>query len=403
MIHQVEIKEWGTVDLLLPPTAIADLTRNQDKLVRVQLLPNGKTRLKVGPYVGRLRLGFVDLIVKPKVPIPSLLTMLAEAHELTRLTPQFAGFQQTDEIVDLLIHVFLNQVQSLVHRGLKRTYVNCEDELIPVRGRMDVRRTFALHMQAKPKVWCSFDEYTLDGTENRALLRTLRVISSNAVFLQHRRRVAHRLTADFVGVSDVDWQPKQIDPIVCDRLSSHYEPALRLARMILDSMGLANDFGGAQSSGFLLRMHDLFERFVGRRLAAILGSHGISVRNQVTLPFDREAQAEIRPDLVIQAKNGYRLVADTKYKDGIAPEPGDLYQMLAYCRVMKIDHGLLIVAGKQTVGAYKVRDGKNTIHVRSIDLNGPIANVNESLSDLATWIRIDLSGSSGHLKRTDEL
>lgn len=389
-LYRAEVKEWGTVDLMLSPTAIADLARNQDKVIRLQPLPNGKTRLKAGAYVGRLRLGSIDLVVKPKLPIPSLLTMLAEAHELTRLIPQFAGFQQTDEIADLLLHVFLNQVDSLVQRGLKRTYVNFEDELVPVRGRMDVRRTFALHQQAKPKVWCSFDDHTLDGIENQTLLLTLRLISSSAAFLQHRRRIAHRLTMDFVGVSDVAWLPKQITPVVCDRLSSHYEPALRLARMILDSMGLANDFGSAESSGFLLRMHDLFERFVGRRLATLLGSHGISVHRQVSLPFDREKQAEIRPDLLIQAKNGHRMVADTKYKDVSAPEPGDLYQMLAYCRVMKIKRGLLIVAGKSSPTAYHVRDGETTIQVQSIDLDGPIAAVNKSVDELANWIRAGL-------------
>lgn len=398
VVHHIEVKEWKSVDLWLPPTAIADLARNQGKLVTVQPLPGGLTRLTASSFVGRLRLGSIDIVVKPKVPIPSLLTMLAEVHELTRLLPQFAGFQRTDEIVDLLVHVFLNQVDLLVHRGLKRTYVTYEDELVPIRGRLDVRRTFALHMRAKPKAWCEFEDYTLDGAENRALLRALRVISSSAVFSPQRRRVAQKLTTDFVGVSDISLLPKQIDAIACDRLSSHYEPALRLAAMILASMGLANELGGVQSSGFLLSMHDLFERFVFRRLSGLLSAHGLVVRGQLTMPFDADGQATIRPDLVIHTNNRIRLVADTKYKDVSAPEPADLYQMLAYCRVMKIDYGLLITAGKQTPMTYRVSDGETVIDVRSVDLDGPIADVNKSVEALATWIRKHVTSDSKQTK-----
>jgi len=384
---EVEVKEWDWVDLIMPHSAIADLTRNVEKVVSVQLLPSGRVRLAASSFVGRLRLGSVDLLLRPKLPIPSLLALLAEVHELARLVPDFAGFQQTPEIVDLLIHVFLNQVDYLAQRGLKRTYVNFDEEIIPVRGRLDVRRTFALHMRAKPKVWCMFDEYTLDGAENRALLATLRAISSNSSFSQQRRRVAHKLMTDFVGVADVRLHASQVESIVCDRLTSHYEPALRLARLILASMGLANEFGGVESSGFLLNMNELFEQFVFRRLSALLGSRGISVRRQVTMPFDEFTYATIRPDLVIQAKSGRRMVADTKYKATGKPDREDLYQMLAYCRVMGIDRGLLITAGERTSRTYAVRDGETTIDVVSVDLDGTIANIQKSIEYLAEWIR----------------
>ena len=156
--------------------------------------------------------------------------------------------------------------------------------------------------------------------------------------------------------------------------------------------------GGVQSSGFLLSMHDLFERFVFRRLSGLLSAHGLVVRGQLTMPFDADGQATIRPDLVIHTNNRIRLVADTKYKDVSAPEPADLYQMLAYCRVMKIDYGLLITAGKQTPMTYRVSDGETVIDVRSVDLDGPIADVNKSVEALATWIRKHVTSDSKQTK-----
>ncbi len=393
--YEISIEEWNSVDRELPASAVVDLTRDAQAAVGVQLRPNGVARLTARSFVGRLRLGSVDILLKPKLPMPSVLTLLAEVHELTRLLPNFAGFRQTPEIVDLLIHVFLNQVDYLTQRGLKRTYVDCDEEIVPVRGRLDVRRTSALHMRAKPKVWCMFEEYSLDGAENRALLATLRAISSNTSMSQQRRRVAHKLTADFVGVADVKLHASQVESIVCDRLASHYEPALRLASLILASMGLANEFGGVKSSGFLVNMNELFERFVFRRLSALLSSQGITVRRQVTERFDKSSDSMIRPDLVIQAKSGRRMVADTKYKTGERPEAADLYQMLAYCRVMRINQGLLITAGDRRPRTYVVCDGQTTIDVLSVDLGGAITNIHKSMEVLAGWIRNQLEVERG--------
>jgi 5-methylcytosine-specific restriction enzyme subunit McrC len=394
-VHSIEIQEWQSLSRLLPATAIADLARNQTNALSVQLLPNGMTKLTAGPFVGRLRLGSIDLLLKPKTPIASLLTLLAEVYELVRLIPNFVGFQETPEIVDLLINVFLKQVDYLTQCGLKRTYVNCEDELVAVRGRIDVRRTSALQMQAKPKVWCSFDEFTLDNIENQVLLATLRAIAANPTISSRRRRSAQKITAEFLGVSDVEVQPNRIATIACDRLMSHYEPALRLARLILASMGVANNFGDLPSSGFLLNMNDLFEQFVYRRLSALSSPYGITVRRQLTLPFDEQGQATIRPDLVIQSKCGRRLVADTKYKAVSKPEPADLYQMLAYCRVMQVENGFLIMAGKRLPATYSICDGQTKIDVVSVDLDGSTANVDHSLQFVAKQIRERLAIIAG--------
>ena len=189
-----------------------------------------------------------------------------------------------------------------------------------------MRRTLALHMRARPRVQCCFEEYTLDAPENRALLATLHAIAANGSYLPIRRRVAHKLVSDFSGVRRVIMRSSDIEEMHCDRLMVHYEPVLRLAQVILAAMGVAHDFGGLGANGFLLNMNVLFEKFIIQRLRRILHRHGIVVRPQQISPFDQRGQAEIRPDLIIQGPHGRRIVADTKYKEKPDPETHDLYQ-----------------------------------------------------------------------------
>ncbi|MCH7727552.1 MAG: hypothetical protein IH991_13865 [Planctomycetes bacterium] len=385
--QRIELKEWESKEYWLSPRALADLARCESKVLSVQVLPSGATKVTAGPFVGRLRLGSCDVVLRPKRPIPSLLTLLAEVHELTHLVPELAGYTTTPEIVDLLVQIFLRQVDELVRNGLKRTYVNREEELVAIRGRVDVRRTFALHMRARPLAWCSYEDFTLDSIENRALLATLVAVASNGSILQARRRVAHKLMGDFVSVQEVAMLPRDVGQIDCDRLSAHYEPVLRLAQIILASMGLANDFGGVGTNGFMLNMNTLFELFIYRRLRRLLGEDGISVLRQQTAAFDEDRQAEVRPDLLIQSHGGRRIVADTKYKDKKDPEPGDLYQMLTYCRVLRVRHGILITIGDRAPRRYIVRDGETTIEVVPVNLDGSLLDVDRSIMSLADQLR----------------
>ncbi|WP_158264974.1 McrC family protein [Blastopirellula marina] len=366
---------------------LLDLYQFDPRVIRIQRLPNGLTQITANSLVGRQRIGAVDLVIKPKTSIPALLTILAETHDLVRHLPDLAGFDESPEIVDLLIRTFLSQVDHLSQRGLRRSYVNCEDQLVPVRGRLDVRRTMALHMQAKPHVWCAFDEFTLDVPANQVLLTTLRAIIANSSILPKRRKLAHQLSADFAGVSELPIQRVRLGEIAFDRLNMHYKPALNLAQIILASMGIANSLGGTESNGFFLNMNELFEVFVFRRLAAILHPAGVTVRDQHSMRFDKSGQAEIRPDLIIQAPMGRRLAADTKYKTSDKPQPSDLYQMLAYCRVMGIDRGLLITVGQGAPRTYQVCDGETSIEVIPVDLDGTPNDIMNSLTNLANWIR----------------
>jgi 5-methylcytosine-specific restriction enzyme subunit McrC len=315
-----------------------------------------------------------------------LLGLLTEVHELAGLVPNLVGYDTSTEIVDLLIQIFLQQVDQLVRGGLKKSYLDFEEELTAVRDRIDVRQTMTSQLRGRPKVFCRFEEFSLDGPENRTLLATLWTIVRCAAVLPERRRFAHRLTADFEHVSTIQVEPVNPTTIQCDRLTMHYEPVLRLAHVILASLGITHEFGHLQAEGFQLNMNSLFEKFVFRRLRKELTPQSLRVTDQTSFDFDEQSQANIRPDILIRSRSGKRLVADTKYKLSSKPDPDDLYQILAYCRVLQIDRGLLITAGSSTNLTYSVRDGQTTIDVVSVDLSGSLDDVHESMQKLAQFI-----------------
>ncbi len=389
--RRIELTEWQNEAFALSSPQVDDLLRCPAGVLQLQLLPGGRTLLKPQSFVGQLRLGSVDLRIVPKCPMLSLLTMLAEVHELTELRPEQVGYEKQDSLVDLLIQMLLVHVDRVVLRGLKRTYVERDETLVSVRGRVDVRQTLGLHMRGLPRVQCRYDEYTLDCPENQLLLAALRAVVASPAVAVHRRDLAHRLAADFFGVQDVP--PRGLlgkAPPTPDRLNAHYSLALQLADLVLRASGLLHELGATEANGFLIDMNRLFEVFVFRKLRTLLARHGVQTRGQVRQPFDRDRQLQLRPDLLFRHPSGRRLVADTKYKLGVEPRSGDLYQMLAYCRVLGVRQGLLICLGTGSLRKYVVRDGGTTITVVAVDLSGDPEQLQASLRRLALLVRAQL-------------
>lgn len=203
-LRQIELTEWQGRDVALSPSDAADLCGGPSNVLQIQRLHDGMYRLQPRAVVGRLRLGRVDVLIRPKCPMPSLLAMLVEAYELAGLTPQFAGFDRSAEVVDLLVQIFLKQVDLIVRQGLKRAYIAEEEELIAVRGRIDLRKTLGLHAAGKATVHCGHEEYTLDGPENGTLLAALNAIANSDALPIVRRNLAYRLSTEFPGVRAVD-------------------------------------------------------------------------------------------------------------------------------------------------------------------------------------------------------
>lgn len=391
----MRLREWEALELPPSFTGIEALLRCA-RAVDVAPVIKGGFRVSARSIIGRMRVGDLDLLIEPKVRITCLLALLAEVHELVDVLPELAGYERSGEIVDLIVAIFLAQVEALVRGGLRRDYVELEEDLCAVRGRIDVARTMALHVRARPRVWCRHEDFVLDGPENRILLATLDAIAGTPALPARRRIAARLLRTEFPGVSSAvpdlavaDFEPR-------NRLTVHYRPALGLARLILRSLGLAQEFGGIDASGFLLDMSRLFEMFVARRLARILEPSRFQVKAQEGHFFADGEPLRIRPDIVVEdLRTGFRVVADTKYKQERSVDPQDLYQMLAYCRVLRVPWGAIIRVGEGPSRTIQVRDAATRIEVLWVSLFGEICEVERSILALAERLKAMLGRREG--------
>lgn len=261
--------------------------------------------------------------------------------------------------------------------------------LVALRGRIDLAAQFTRTGVAVP-VACRYDNYTADIAENRYLRAAVRLaLRVPLVPAQDRRRLMQQLVA-LDDVADVPVQPDDLDRITVTRLNTHYEPALRLARLLLENLTLVDQRGRTTASSFIVDMNRLFERFVTERLRRALRGR-LEVRAQSLVHLSEGRQVPMNPDVEFRHRGTTVLVGDIKYKltaDAHARN-ADYYQLLAYTTALDLPEGVLIYCladGGSPESSVTVRHAGKVLHTRALDLTGSPAEVDTEVEALADWI-----------------
>ena len=243
-----------------------------------------------------------------------------------------------------LIQRFLKQVEQLLARGIRAQYVEDEDNLLTVRGRLSIQENLRQNVHAPHRFYCRFEEFSPNRPENRLIKSAILAVRVHTQVADTRRRAAH--LAEWLH--EVPVSPDVSRDFALwrtDRLMTHYLEIRPTCEWILRSQS-ASPVAGVQSMiGRFVRMNDVFERYVTRWMQErcrgdyrVLGQG----EGQSTLPLCRDTHEReifpMRPDIRItrHSRATFDCVAilDAKWKlsrdDGKMASGGDLYQMFAY-------------------------------------------------------------------------
>jgi 5-methylcytosine-specific restriction enzyme subunit McrC len=274
-----------------------------------------------------------------------------------------------------LVHRFLDQVDSLVLRGIRLHYVEREDNLSTVRGRLLVAQNLRTNALAPHRFFCRFEDFSADRPENRLIRSAVRRVMGSSSNPENQRRAAQlnerlqeiplsqNIAQDFSRWRD-------------DRLMAHYREIRSSCRWILNSRGAAPVAGDDAMFGCFVRMNDVFERYVVRWMQnRLIGTDyelldqnsGLSDarRTKQFCSWDGKPRS-MRPDILIYSRmERHRCVAilDAKWKRTVDMEAGsdrpsagsDLYQMYAYAQ-----HWLAEDAGTKIIALVYPSDKSNT-------------------------------------------
>jgi len=315
-----------------------DEESDEDKeknVVRCRKTTAGEYIVSIKDNIGAIKLPNRILVVEPKIPMNHFVHIAKHSFESPRVASEDLTLSQDDSFLNVISYWLVNSLKEVVEKGLLMDYKERDDELMFVRGRVNVQKTTRNFLSGKAKVDCNFEEFDIDNPLNRLLREAARrVARSTQIDDPDLKKEAARLVRHLDGVGNLERTDFRAS---VERRSRHYRDAIDLAKRVLNGIGTSIDIGSKYAQTFLIPTYDLIED----GLRKILHKEIVSVSPQGgrrDIPGDPKHQ--IKPDLVFEDK---KITGDVKYK--IAKDDwnsGDLGQATKFAAGYEANKALII-------------------------------------------------------------
>ena len=321
------------------------------------VLEHGRKGLRARGVVGVIATPDCQLEILPKIEgggetevsdatlRDRLIHMLAVTYDL----PIEAGTMtqlgwQRETVLELLIRLFAVKLSDAVRQGRPRHYLEHEDDLPALRGRLDVTRQFSTLAVSPQKLACRFDALSPDIALNQVMRAAVSKLS-RVTAAPDNQRTLRELAFVYADVADVPPIALRWDRIVLDRTNRRWRDLLSLARLFLSDRHQQTSAGTIDGHALLFEMNVLFERYVERILSRTLAGTDFRLSSQGghrdCLYEGDIGRFRTRPDLIIRKGERIALIIDTKWKRMTPridnPKQGvsqaDVYQLMAYGRL----------------------------------------------------------------------
>jgi len=236
-------------------------------------------------------------------------------------------------LLEIFISMFLDEVDKLIKRGLKSDYIQKEENLKFLKGKLKLKEHLKKNYIHKERFFVSYDEFITDRVENRLIKTTLKFIYKKSKLNKNQQKIREFLFV-FDDIKISHNIKNDFSKIKLNRQMKDYENLLLWAKIFL----LGNSFtpykGDTISFALLFDMNLLFESYVYHKLKKkIKNIKAQDKTHHLAKDSKGKGKFQLKPDIVI---NDGEIIIDTKWKilnkdkihNGI--NQADMYQLYAY-------------------------------------------------------------------------
>lgn len=384
------------------------------------VLEHGRHSLGARGVVGILAAKGCSLEILPKIDVATgesiihqnalirkrLIHMLAVALNLKIELGSITDLDwQRETLLEILIRIFCDKLTEAVRKGMPRRYVEQEDDLRALRGRLDVVRQFSHHAVNPSRLACCFDELSEDTTLNRIMKAAVAHLSRTSRSSENQQRL-RELAFVYADIAETPPTALRWDDVVIDRTNRRWQELSGMARLFLQGRYQTTTGGASQGTTLLFEMNTLFEEYVGRLVSRALAGTDLSVSLQGGRLFCLSAETterglfQTKPDILVRRAGTVTHVIDTKWKriSSRIDDPkqrvsqSDVYQMMAYAQLYRAPRLTLLYPHHPGLGSeecvharHRITGHETILETASID----VANGKNVLERLRRLLLVD--------------
>ncbi len=357
-------------------------------IVELSRKVSGEFVIKADSKVGFISVQGVQVNVAPRFPIYNIFYFLGLLEEM-KLDSEKVQISESNDFLTVLFQSFIHSVTSSTRKGLISGYVNREDSLQVLRGRIDFSRQLKKNPGNYFPFEVTFDDFIEDVPENQILKKALHISLKYGLQNRNLRNQAQNLLFNFKDVSDISEVPAWNE----SRLNSHYWNALRLAELIISGNGFHENTGDIQINGFSIDMYKVFEDFVAKQLAERINSSDDLVATQKSLLLDVGGIYREKPDVIWFRQGKPFQVLDTKYKqpEGETQQRdslNDLRQVISYASLLGLKEAHIVYGVAGNARSIETRQEGITVYTHGLDLGKTPLEIEGQLDALVSSLSV---------------
>ena len=335
-------------------------------------------------HVGVIQVGSTVIEVLPKVDqlgVAGEATWKKVLIEMLRITQGIKARSTSESelaikrnsILDLYTELFVEECETLSHRGLVKQYVRRKENSKALKGRLDLSKHIRQNLVHKERFLVEYDAYDQNHLLNQILKKTLEVLAETTRDGYLINRIRNQQLY-FMGMDNIRVHEDLFSRISLNRQTQGYKRALNISKMILMNYHPDITMGRENVLALMFNMNELWERFIAQQIRK-----GLNDQYQVNTQFRKlfwttgKRSKYLIPDIHLQSRSNpeYDFVIDTKWKipKDLIPTDQDLRQIFAYNSLFNTKKGILLYPGTDNavVGQYRTSQG-GTCDVLTINI-----------------------------------
>lgn len=241
-------------------------------------------------------------------------------------------------MLEVFIYLFLRNIQEIVRSGLARKYVEIEENLPFLRGRIKFAEHLRDNLIDQSRFHVLHDDYSENRPANRLIHTVLQMLEAKLTESRNSQ-LLHEVKSTFVDIPastniHADWQNVHID-----RMMPHYQSVMQYVELFLFNFGLVTYSGQYKNISLLFPMEEVFEDFVTFCFRKYQKRYAVRTQGpkRCLVEKDGEDAFFMKPDISLMSGNSVRFILDAKWKRLKACDSpkheidqDDLYQLFAY-------------------------------------------------------------------------
>ncbi|MGF7144834.1 5-methylcytosine-specific restriction enzyme subunit McrC [Anaerotaenia torta] len=312
--------------------------------------------------------------------------------------------EEFEDMHNLFAAVLAKGIGLQLKQGLYREYLNRQEDMVTMRGKINMPGTIKNKFARKQLLTCEYDELSENNRLNQILKTTVMLLLRHARVKPEYKDDLKKKMLFFSNVDTLDPSSIKWTSLRFQRNNQTYRMLISICQLIMEGMLITTDKGDYRLASFIdeERMWRLYEKFILEYYTQEFPSLTVSA-SRIPWSLDDGAGTMLpvmQSDITLQKGNNV-LIIDAKYYshttqvryDKHTLHSNHLYQIFTYVKNKdyqfgKAPHvvsGLVLYAKTedeiQPDGSYQMSGNK--ISVRTLDLNCEFAEIAKQLNAIA--------------------